>query len=134
MIGELEHANADLHQVLQVRPSVLQDSRDFQLQFDAFSLGLCKLAGLVKILRSQQLQLGSLLVDDFISCQEGVLGLGQDDGSSGVQLSLVLLFGLEKEGVPVGAFDGDQCLGSYSFCGAARFPPAALAGVSRALC
>lgn len=134
MVGELEYANGDLHQVLQVRPSVLQDSRDLQLHLDAFSLGLGELAALVKIPGGQQLQLGSLLVDDFISCQEDISGFGQDHGCSGVELALMLLFGLEQEGVPVGAFDGDQCLGGCACRGAFGVPAAALTGASRALC
>lgn len=91
MVGELEHANGDLHQILQVRVSIPQDSRDFQPQLDAFGLGLCELSGLVMILRGQPVKLRLLIVDDSVPGQDRFLGLGQNDGCPGLQAALVLL-------------------------------------------
>lgn len=132
VVGELEHANGDLHQVLQISVSSLQDSRDLQFQLDAFSLGLCKLTGLVKILVGQYVQLGSLIVDDSVPSQDSFLGLGQDDGCSRLQTVQVLFLRIEEASVATGVLNGNEGLGASSCCGSPSVPAAPLTGSSRA--
>ncbi|WP_104092131.1 hypothetical protein [Arthrobacter sp. GMC3] len=127
MVGELEHANRDLHQVLHVSMPVLQDPRDFQLQLDTFCLGLCKLPGLIKILGTQKLEPSSLIINDSVSGQNRFLKPRHNQRSLGVQATLMLLLSKQQASIPIGTLYGDKRLRSYSRRGTSLIPTTAFA-------
>ncbi|MDD0856651.1 hypothetical protein NHF46_00325 [Arthrobacter alpinus] len=133
MVGELEHPNRDLHQILHISMPVLQDSRDFQRQLDTFSFGLCKLSRLIKILGTQQLEPSSLLINHSVSGQDRFLRLRRNQRCFGVQAALMLLFSKEQASIPIGTLHGDKRLRRYSRGGPSLISTTALAVSPRAL-
>ena len=134
MVGELEHTNCDLHQVLHVSMPVLQDPRDFQRQLDTFCLVLSKLPGLIKILGTQKLEPSSLFINDSVSGQDRFLKLSHHDRCLGVEAALMPLLSKQLASIPIGTLHGDKRLRSYSRRGTSPIPTTALAVSPRALC
>lgn len=133
MVGEPEHPNRDLHQILHISMTVLQDPRDFQRQLGTFCLGLSKLSGLIKILGTQKLEPSSLLINDPVSGQDCFLKLRHNQRSLRVQAALVLLLSKQQASVPIGTLHCNKCLRSYSRRGPSFISTTALAVSSRAL-